>query len=134
MLTQRQVQRAKPVRYGRKFSDGGGLFLLVTPQGARCWRYSYRVGVRQKTLALGIYPDVSLEKARARHQFARSLLAQGIDPAVFKASLGKHAFVIAAREWVNERDARSIQDSGPFPQRIASSASLLSAEDFESAG
>jgi hypothetical protein len=99
MLTETEIQRIKPLRYARKISDGEGLHLLVTPKGGRCWRYAYRFSGKQKTLALGTYPDVSIERARSRHQFARKLLAQGIDPSVLKATIGKHAYGAAAREW-----------------------------------
>ena len=63
-----------------KVADGGGLHLLVAPNGGRYWRYSYRFNGKQKTLALGVYPDVPLAMARARHQRARQLLADGVDP------------------------------------------------------
>jgi hypothetical protein len=63
------------------------------PNGSRYWRYNYRLGGKHKTLALGVHPDVSLGKARARHQIARSMLADGIDPSTQKRLLGKHAFV-----------------------------------------
>ena len=69
-----------PRRYARKIFEGRGLYLLVMPNGSRYWRYNYRFGGKHKTLALGVHPDVCLEKARARHQLARSLLADGIDP------------------------------------------------------
>jgi hypothetical protein len=70
----------QPVRQARKFSYGGGLYLLVAPTGGRYWRYNYRFDKKQKTLALGAYPDVSLDKARARHREAKRLLSAGIDP------------------------------------------------------
>jgi hypothetical protein len=94
-LTPRAVAELRPVRYARKVSDGGGLYLLVTPKGSRCWRFAYRVLSKQKTLALGQYPDVSLEKARARHEFARHLLDNGIDPSRLKQVLGKHTFSVS---------------------------------------
>jgi len=80
LLTDTAIRSIKPLRSPRKFSDGGGLYLLVAPIGGRYWRYNYRFNGRQKTLALGIYPDVSLAKARVRHQDARRQLADGIDP------------------------------------------------------
>lgn len=83
----------KPLRYARKIFDGRGLYLLVMPNGGRYWRYNYCFDGRQKTLALGIHPDVSLDKARARHQVARTLLADGIDPSARKRALGNNAFV-----------------------------------------
>ncbi len=99
MLTETELQAIQPLRYSRKFSDGGGLHLLVTPKGGRCWRYAYRFGQKQKTLALGTYPEVPLERARSRHAFARNLLAHGLDPSALKVALGKHLFVVTMREW-----------------------------------
>jgi hypothetical protein len=68
MLTEAEVEAIKPVRYARKVWDGRGLYLLVTPKGGRCWRYAYRVAKKYKKLSLGVYPDVSLELARSRHE------------------------------------------------------------------
>jgi len=68
------------VRYPRKIFYGGGLYLLVRPQGGRYWHYQYRYGGRRKTLSLGTYPDVPVDRARSRHRAARQLLATGIDP------------------------------------------------------
>lgn len=84
MLTEAKVRKVKPLRYARKHSDGGGLYLLFAPNGGRYWRYNYRFDGKQKTLALGVYPDVPLAKARARHQEARRQLAEGIDPSIKK--------------------------------------------------
>jgi len=104
MLTETELQAIEPLRYSRKISDGGGLYLLVTPKGGRCWRYAYRFGQKQKLLALGTYPEVPLERARSRHAFARNLLAHGLDPSALKFALGKHIFVMAMREWEIARD------------------------------
>ncbi len=87
LLTDTVIRGIKPLRSPRKFSDGGGLYLLVAPIGGQYWRYNYRFNGKQKTLALGIYPDVSLAKARARHQEARRLLAVGIEPSAYKRAL-----------------------------------------------
>jgi hypothetical protein len=99
MLTESELRAIKPVRYLRKVTDGRGLYLLVTPRGGRWWRFAYRFAQKGKTLALGTYPDVPLERARARHEFARDLLAHGIDPSALKRTLGKYAFVAAMRDW-----------------------------------
>ena len=99
MLTDAEVQAIKTLRHSRKVSDTRGLHLLVTPKGSRCWRFAYRFARKYKTLALGIYPDVSLERARSRHEFARNLLAHGLDPSALKAALGKHTFAATMREW-----------------------------------
>ena len=65
-------------------ADGGGLFLLVMPGGAKYWRVGYRFAGKQNTLALGVYPDLMLEDARTRRDDARKLLADGIDPSAAK--------------------------------------------------
>jgi transposase-like protein len=82
----------RPRRYARKIFDGRGLYQLVMPNGSRYWRYNYRFGGKQKTIALGVHPDVSLEKARARHQIARTMLADGIDPSARKQATGISIF------------------------------------------
>jgi hypothetical protein len=105
-LTPSAIAELRPVRYARKVSDGGGLYVLVTPKGSRCWRFAYRMAGKQKTLALGTYPDVSLERARSRREFARMLLENGIDPSTLKRVLGKQIFSINAREWAMARDQR----------------------------
>lgn len=85
-----EIRHIHSVRHARKFSQGGGLYLLVAPTGGRYWRYNYRFDGKQKTLALGVYPDVPLEKARARHQAARRLLADGTDPSLLRQALRTH--------------------------------------------
>jgi hypothetical protein len=92
MLSEAEVREVRPLRHARKLTDGGGLYLLVVPNGGRYWRYNYRFEGKFKTLSLGIYPDVSLAKARARHQIARSQVADGANPSIEKRALGKRAF------------------------------------------
>ena len=87
MLTDWKLQNVKPLRYVRKILDGRGLYLLVVLNGGRYWRYYYRFNGKQKTLALGTYPDVSLAKARARHEVARRQLAARFDPAAQKQAV-----------------------------------------------
>jgi len=82
----------EPKRNARKIVDGRGLYLLVTPTGGRYWRYNYRFEGKHKTLALGVLPEISLEKARARHEIARALLADGVDPSTRKRAFGNSAF------------------------------------------
>jgi integrase len=83
-LSDATVRGAKPATAPRKLSDGGGLFLLITPKpvGSKLWRLAYRFGGKQKALALGIYPTVSLSQARDGRNKAKKLLADGIDPSV----------------------------------------------------
>lgn len=89
----RQVKHLKPS--GDKHSDGQGLYLLVKAAG-KYWRFDYSFLGKRKTLALGVYPDVSLAKARARRQEARELLAEGVDPGAAKRD-AKNAKLIAAQ-------------------------------------
>ena len=83
-LTDVKVRNAKPEAKPYKLSDGGGLFLLVQPAGGKWWRYKYRFAGKEKLLALGSYPDVSLSDARERHSQARKALAAGNDPSEVK--------------------------------------------------
>ena len=105
-LTELQVKNAKPTAKQYKLTDGGGLFMLVHANGGRYWRLAYRFDGKQKTLALGVYPDVSLADARERREQARKLLANGADPGAVKqeqkatvAALSENSFEIIAREW-----------------------------------
>ncbi len=79
-LTATAVRQALPKAKAYKLSDGHGLFLLVNPKGAKYWRYKYRYGGKEKTLALGVFPEVSLKDARVAHQEARTKLDKGVDP------------------------------------------------------
>jgi integrase len=82
MLKDVAVRNAKPSAKPRKLSDGGGLHVLIQPTGSKLWRLAYRFAGKQKTLALGVYPVVSLEEARRRSDDARKLLARYVDPSV----------------------------------------------------
>ena len=79
-LTGTKVREAKPADRERKLSDGGGLYLLVKPNGTKAWRYKYRLNGRELTLAIGLFPEISLKLARHHHQAARDMLANAIDP------------------------------------------------------
>lgn len=83
-LNARQVDTAKPKDKPYKLADGGGLYLLVNPNGARYWRLKYRVAGKEKLLALGVYPDVTLADARAKRDEAKRGIAGGIDPSEAK--------------------------------------------------
>ena len=73
-------ERIKPKTKPYKVSDGGGLFLWVTPSGGKIWRWTYRFEGRAKLMSFGSYPDVPLSLARERHLEARKLLATGTNP------------------------------------------------------
>jgi len=101
MLTDIQVRSAKPAERSRKLFDSRGLYLQVTPNGGRYWRFDYAFEGKRKTLALGIYPDVPLAKARAAHQEAREKLAQGVDPIAERQKEEVVRFEPTARAWYN---------------------------------
>lgn len=105
-LTDTAVRNAKGKESPYKLSDGGGLFMLVRPDGSRYWRLAYRHLGKQKTLALGVYPAVSLADARKAREAAKQQLAQGEDPADAKRTQKREAvenaertFEHVAREW-----------------------------------
>lgn len=83
-LTDVAIRNAKPKPKPYKMGDAGGLFLLVQPSGGKLWRLKYRIAGREKKLAIGIYPDVSLSEARRRRDEARELIAAGKDPSLEK--------------------------------------------------
>src|SRR5262249_7697321 len=112
-LTDTHVRNAKPKAQSYKLSDGGGMYLLVRPDGARYWRLDYRFVGKRRTLALGVYPTTTLIVARARREDARLLLAQGTDPSAAKkakkrAALHANAttFEVIAREWLHNQRKR----------------------------
>ncbi len=80
-LTERRIRQAEAGAKPIKLADGGGMYLLLRPDGSRYWRLDYRFGGKRKTLALGVYPEVSLREARKRRADAKALLAEGRDPA-----------------------------------------------------
>lgn len=79
-----------------KLFDGGGLHLLVKPSGARLWRLKYRIGGKEKLLAIGAYPAVSLKTARTERDRAKELLASGNDPGEAKRIAAQAAKVQAS--------------------------------------
>lgn len=83
-LTGLGVRKAKPADKQQKLLDGRGMYLLVHPNGSKYWRMDYRFDGKQKTLALGVYSDISLAQARERREEARKLLANGSDPGAIK--------------------------------------------------
>jgi integrase len=83
-LSDAKCRQVRPIAKLQKFSDGGGLQLWLQPTGARWWRLAYRFGGKQKLLALGVYPTISLADARRARDEAKRLLASGIDPSQAK--------------------------------------------------
>ena len=105
-LTDRAILNLKANGKQHKHFDGGGLYLVVYPTGGKAWRLSYRYAGKENTLSFGSYPAVSLKMAREKREEAKTLLAQGIDPAKQKqaekqaaADLVHNTFEVIAREW-----------------------------------
>jgi integrase len=147
-LSDTKVRTAKAGPKPKKLSDGGGLYLHVTPTGSKLWRLAYRSSGKQRTLALGIYPTVSLEKARAGRAAAKKNLQDGLDPNLQKKLhrrqhrlAGKNTFDAVTEEWIDKlvRERRAdITISkkrwlvrlaspaiGPLPMASLSSADIL---------
>jgi len=111
-LTDTHIRNAKPKETAYKLSDGGSMYILVTPDGARYWRLDYRFAGKRRTLALGVYPTVTLSNARARREDARAALAKGVDPSVVKKATkrvakltSENTFDAISREWIaNQRN------------------------------
>jgi integrase len=105
-LTDSAVRNAKPRAKAARIFDGGGMYLEITTKGSKLWRFKYRFGGKGKLLALGVYPAVSLAKARQKRDEARELLADGVDPSehrkaakAARAELAANTFEVIGREW-----------------------------------
>jgi len=108
-LTDTACKNAKPDAKSRKMADGGGLYLEVMPTGSKYWRLKYRFAGKEKRLALGVYPEVSLADARDRRADARKMLAAGNDPGEVKKEAKRLIIMKAennletiAREWYEQ--------------------------------
>ena len=112
-LTDTFLRSLKAAEKVQKHSDGGGLYMHVSPGGGRLWRMAYRFAGKQKTLSFGAYPAVSLKEARARRDEAKEQLAGGIDPGAAKKEAKAVAmaetqdqaatFEAVAREWYSKK-------------------------------
>ncbi len=105
-LTDIIVRNAKAQKKQYKLPDGKGLHLLVHPNGSKYWRFRYRFAGKENTLALGIYPEITLKEARDKRDYTRKQISEGIDPSQQKKieKLTKHintenSFENIAREW-----------------------------------
>jgi integrase len=82
MLNDTRVRTAKPADRPIKLSDSGGLYLLIKPNGSKLWRLAYRFAGKQKSLAFGVYPEVTLKHAREKRDEAKRLLVDNVDPSM----------------------------------------------------
>ena len=109
-LTAIAAQKARPREKPYKLSAGAGLYLEVMPSGARYWRLKFRFGGKEKRLALGVFPEVSLAEARDSADEARALLRKGVDPAVRRKiekinrkGAAANSFEVVGREWLSKQ-------------------------------
>lgn len=146
-LTDTAIRKTKPGAKPVKMTDGGGLYLLLRPDGARWWRWDYRRPFtgKRNTLSLGTYPDTGLADARARRDAARKLLAAGVDPAEHRkaerragAERAANSFEVVAREWLGKQSwvpsysskVIAWMDNDVFPWIGARPVSELTAPEF----
>lgn len=105
-LTALEVSKSKAADKPQRLADGGNMYLLIQPNGAKYWRLDYRLAGKRKTLAIGVYPDMSLSDAREQREQARKLIANGVDPVAVKQAQKtstienvENSFEVIAREW-----------------------------------
>lgn len=122
-LTNTACKNAKTKEKPYKIFDGDGLFLYVMPNGSKYWRLKYRFGNREKRLAIGVYPDITLQMARDKRMASRRLIDKGIDPAQEKRKRKQqlvidtaNSFQVIADEWIehnsnswSENHARTVK-------------------------
>ncbi|MGF6921745.1 tyrosine-type recombinase/integrase [Paraburkholderia sp. 40] len=123
-LTDIAVRSAAPRERAYRLTDGGGMYLEIAPSGGKYWRLKYRFGGRERRLALGVYPDVSLAAARRKRSAAREQLAAGIDPSDVKKAdkraarlNANNSFEGVARDWLEER--KSVVQIGQHEKTLA---------------
>src|SRR5450759_2033224 len=116
-LTDTAIRKAKGKAKQYKLSDAGGLYLLVKPDGAKYWRVKYRHARKEKLLALGVYPWISLAAARLERDEAKRLLKQSLDPVTARKQQRRDAevaaantFELVAREWIEKQKHQWIPD------------------------
>ena len=109
-LSNKTCKAASAEGKAKKLSDGGGMFLHITPKGGKYWRLKYRFNKKEKLLALGVYPRVTLKEARIKREAAKKLLDQGIDPSeqqrrekLQQQIVYENSFENVAREWHKQK-------------------------------
>ncbi|MEN8265344.1 MAG: integrase arm-type DNA-binding domain-containing protein [Nitrospirota bacterium] len=109
MLTDQKIRALKPKGTKYKVADEKGLYLLVKTNGGKYWRLKYRLSGKEKNLAIGVYPDISLKQARLARDEAKKLIQEGFDPVqdrqeqkLKRLELSNNSFEVVAREWVEK--------------------------------
>jgi len=112
-LTIAEVRNAKPREKAFKLADEKGLYLFVTPSGAKSWRFKYRFGPKEKLLTFGLFPEVSIAEARERRDAARAVLRENKDPGIEAVKQRDAAvaaagatFKVTAQQWHQDETPR----------------------------
>ncbi len=105
------IKSAKPKDKPYRLSDGKGLFLLINPNGSKWWRFHYRYIGKQKTLSMGVFPEVGLADARKKISEARKLLADGVDPSIERkeeklTNQEQNSFKNIAFQWLDLKSSK----------------------------
>jgi len=103
-LTEGRIRAAKPAAKRYKMADGGGLYLVVEPNGSKLWRYKYRIGGRENVFSIGAYPRVGILDARREHIAARERVMKGEHPVKLRRE------VKAAERFASERTFKAIAE------------------------
>ena len=125
MLSDAKCRSVQPGTKLQKLTDGGGLQLWVQPSGARLWRLAYRFDGKQKLLALGVYPTITLAKARQAREDAKRLLADGLDPALEKKRRLREGKQAATFRTIAEEYVAKLKREGRVSATIAKAEWLL---------
>lgn len=126
-LTDRQIRQARPLDKAVKLADGGGMYLLLRQDGTGYWRLDYRFDGKRKTLALGVYPEISLDEARKQRSAAKALLVEGRDPGVLKKARKAGRKPHAGEDEQARARAQDMQRRNLFMQTIAAMNEMLMA-------
>ncbi|QFS37075.1 Phage integrase family [Burkholderia cepacia] len=109
-LTDIKIRQAKAGNKPTKLTDSNGLYLLVNPSGSKLWRYKYRIAGKENLFAIGEYPTVSLQDARAARDGARELVKKGLHPSHARQEIvsarineGKATFRAVSDEWLAKK-------------------------------
>lgn len=106
-LTDTRIRTAKPSKKPYKLTDSAGLHILIKPNGAKLWRYRYRIAGKENLFAIGDYPSTTLADARGERDRARKLVKQGVHPSHNRLALkaaqitaNANSFQVIAQEWI----------------------------------
>ena len=118
MLTERAIRNFKPQSKTKRLSDSGGLYLEISPSGSKWWRLKYRYDGKEKRLALGVFPRVTLKEARAGRDDARRMLDKGNDPGearkaakAARTELNADSFEVVAQDWLKKFSPNWVESS-----------------------